>query len=173
VTDSEQIYSGRLIKLFCETVELPGGQTTRLEIVRHPGGAVIAPVSDQGEICLLRQYRHAAGGFIWELPAGCIDEGESPRETAERELREETGLLAKEWTTLGSIHPSPGFCDEVLHLYLARDLDTVEISHSADEIIEIHWVPIKQVLDMAHLGEISDSKTIAALFRISPHLESD
>lgn len=170
MTDREEIYSGRLIKLYREHVELPGGGVALLDIVRHPGGAVIAPLNEDNEICLLKQFRHAAGGVIWEMPAGCIDPGEMPLQTAKRELREETGLIANSWTALGHILSTPGFCDEVLHLYLARDLVADNTSHGRDEIIEVHWLPVDMAMAMAHKGEISDAKTLALLFRLQPHL---
>ncbi len=162
---AKEIYRGRLITLGLETLELPGGVHLELEIVRHPGGAVVLAANAHNEICLLRQYRHAIGETIWELPAGTVDAGEKPSETAKRELEEEAGVKAEIWRELGSIWPTPGFCDEVLHLYLAQQLDVTAARHNRDELIEIHWFPIETALSMAKNNEINDGKTLAALFR--------
>lgn len=161
-----RIYDGRLIRLNQETVTLPDGREVELEIVHHPGGAVIVAVNDNYEVCLLRQFRHAAGGEIWELPAGCIDRGDvSPLATARRELEEEAGLKAAEWRELGSIFTSPGFCDEVLYLYLARDLTATGTSHEDDELIEVHWFSLDEAMRMLRENVIRDAKTVAALLK--------
>lgn len=160
------IYDGRLIRLNMETVSLPTGNEVELEIVRHPGGAVVVALNDELEVCLLQQYRHAAGGVIWELPAGCIDpEDDTPLATARRELEEEAGLVAGEWQDLGSIYPSPGFCDEVLYLFLARDLTQTRTDHGDDELIEVYWVSLAEALNMISSNDIRDSKTVAGLFK--------
>lgn len=159
------IYHGAVVNLGLETIELPTGELLTLEIVRHPGGAVILAVDNHGRVCLLRQYRHAVGGWIWELPAGVIENGEEPIATARRELREEAGLEANDWIALPSILPTPGFCSEELFLYLARDLREVSAHPSADEQIEVHWKPMEETLAMAVDGRIRDAKTIVAVFR--------
>ncbi len=161
-----RIYDGRLIHLNQETVTLPGGREVELDIVHHPGGAVITALNDKKDVCLLRQFRHAAGGVIWELPAGCIDpEDESPLDTARRELQEEAGLVATDWQDLGSIYTSPGFCDEVLHLFLARDLDHTTTDHEEDELIEVHWLHFEEAVRMVMNNEIRDAKTVAGLLK--------
>ncbi|MDH3640165.1 MAG: NUDIX hydrolase [Gammaproteobacteria bacterium] len=164
------VYGGRLINLNLETVVLPGRQTVELEIVRHPGGAVVTAVNARSEVCLLKQHRYAVGGQIWELPAGTIDAGETPDQTAHRELREEAGVTAAEWIDLGAMFSTPGFCDEQLFLYLARGLKKVDTDHGVDEVIEVHWVPFAKALDMARDGTIRDAKTVVALFRAEPQL---
>ena len=162
-----RIYQGRLISLAIEQAQLPDGRKIGLEVVRHPGGAVVVAVDDSQSVCLLKQYRHAVNAAaLWELPAGCIEASDaSPLATAQRELEEEAGLNAAQWTELGRVLPSPGFCDEILHLYLARHLQAVANSPQEDEIFEIHWLPMQQALAMAAQGEISDAKTIIGLFR--------
>lgn len=167
------VYPGRLITLNLETARLPDGREVELEIVRHPGGAVAAAVNDKQEICLIRQWRHAAGGFIWEVPAGRLDPGEEPEAAARRELLEEAGVIAAEWSSLGAMLPSPGFCDERLHLFLARNLTLVPTQHEDDEHIEIHWRPLNVALEMAVNGEIEDAKTLAILLRASAHLRAN
>lgn len=163
---SRQIYDGRLIRLNQETISLPNGNQVELEIVRHPGGAVVVAFNEKREVCLLQQYRHAAGGVIWELPAGCIDpDDDTPLATARRELEEEAGLVAGDWQDLGSIYSSPGFCDEVLYLFLARNLTETRTDHGIDELIEVHWVALDEALRMISHNDIRDSKTVAGLFK--------
>ena len=169
--NDQTVYRGRLITLAREQAELPDGRKLELEIVKHPGGAVVAALDADDQVCLLKQYRHAAHGTLWELPAGCIDPGDaSPLATAKRELEEEAGLVSAQWDELGSILPSPGFCDEVLHLFLARSLTFVDIRHEEDEMIEVHWLDFERALAMAATGEINDSKSVAGLFRTSHFL---
>jgi ADP-ribose pyrophosphatase len=137
-----------------------------LDIVHHPGGAVIVALNDDLDVCLLRQFRHAAGGTIWELPAGCIDpKDDSPLATARRELEEEAGLVAGDWRELGSIFTSPGFCDEVLYLFLARELKSTRTDHEEDELIEVHWLGFDEALRMVTDNDIRDGKTVAALLK--------
>lgn len=163
---TRRIYDGRLIQLDQETVSLPNGNEVELDIVHHPGGAVITALNGHDEVCLLRQFRHATGGYIWELPAGCIDAGDaSPLETARRELEEEAGLRAGQWRELGSIFTTPGFCDEVLYLYLARDLEHTGTAHGEDELIEVRWLPFDGALRMVMDNEIRDAKSVAGLLK--------
>ncbi len=158
------VYRGRLISLGLETVDLPGDVELELEIVRHPGGAVIVAVDAERKVCLIRQYRYAVGGYIWELPAGTIDADETPLQTAKRELEEEAGVRAGIWRDLGTIWPSPGYCDEILHLYLARELNRTDVRHNYDELIEVHWLSVDTTLTMVRNNEIRDAKTVAGLF---------
>ncbi len=166
------VYQGRLIRLEIETIRLPSNIELELEIVRHPGGAVIVAVNTDQAVCLIRQYRYAVGGNIWELPAGTIDPEETPLQTAKRELEEEAGVRAKRWRELGSIWPSPGFCDETLYLYLAQELEMTRLKHNSDEVIQVHWLPLESALTMVHRNEIRDAKTVAALFRTNQLLTS-
>ena len=159
------VYRGRLIELGLETAVLPNGATIELEIVRHPGGAVVLALDEADRVCLLRQYRHVAGDWIWELPAGVIEVGEDPLETAQRELREEAGLVAAQWRELGTMLPSPGFCSEELFLYQAGNLSHVGADIQPDEQIEVHWHTLEQVRAMAVDGRIRDAKTLVALYR--------
>lgn len=159
------IYQGHIVDLGLETVELPEHPPFQLEIMRHPGGAAVVAINAQYQVCLIRQYRHAAGGWIWEIPAGKIDPDELPSRTAERELQEEVGLLANRWTDLGEMLSSPGFCSEVIYLYLAQELTEVGHNREAHELIEMHWVAFQEALQWARQDKIRDAKSIAALFR--------
>ncbi|MEY6431741.1 NUDIX hydrolase [Thioalkalicoccus limnaeus] len=159
------VFRGRVVDVGVETVRLPNGQSVSLEIIRHPGGAAVVALDGEQRVCLLRQYRHAAGGWLWELPAGQIDPGERPRATAQRELAEEAGLVARDWTELGPVHSSPGVFTEIIHLYLARDLRELPVAHGADEVIEVHWYPFAEVLEWCVTSVITDAKTAIGLMR--------
>jgi len=159
------VYRGRVIDVGVDTVTLPNGRTCDLEIIRHPGGAAVVALNTQMHVCLLRQYRHAAGGWLWELPAGRIDPGEQPLETAQRELAEEAGVQADGWEDLGAMFSSPGVFTERIHLYLARQLTETEQCTEEHEVLEVHWLPLRQALDWAISGEIRDAKTLVGLFR--------
>ena len=158
------IYQGSVVDLGIETAQLPDGRSIDLEVVRHPGGAAVVALDPARGVCLLRQYRHAGGGWLWELPAGKLDPGETPLATARRELEEEAGLRARDWQRLTEFLTTPGFCDEVIHLFLARDLEYVQALPQAHECIEIHWRPFAEALAMAERGDIRDGKTLLGLF---------
>jgi ADP-ribose pyrophosphatase len=157
------IYEGKVITLNIESLSLPNGTPLALEVVRHPGGAAVVALDDTDRVCLLRQYRHAGGGWLWELPAGKIDPGEAPQSTAQRELAEEAGLQAGDWRKLGQVLTTPGFCDEVIHLYLARRLETVPVQHHEHELIEVHWLDFDTALQQVSDGTINDAKTMLGL----------
>lgn len=160
---TKSLYEGRVIRLGLESLQLPNGQPLELEIVRHPGGAAVVALDAEDRVCLLRQYRHAAGGWLWELPAGKLEPGEAAQLTAQRELEEEAGLQAGAWHRLGEILTTPGFCDEVIHLFLARQLTQIPARPQAHELIEIHWLPLNSALQQVHGGEIRDAKTMLGL----------
>lgn len=172
VVKREAVFQGRVIEVSIETVELPNGRQADLEIVRHPGGAASVALDEQERVCLLHQFRHAAGGWLWELPAGKIDPGESPLATATRELAEEAGVTAADWTDLGFLHSSPGVFTEVIHLYLARGLESQGHDHGPEEIIEVHWLPLNQALDWCNDGTITDAKTLIGLYRADALIRS-
>jgi ADP-ribose pyrophosphatase len=159
------IYRGRVITLDVETVELPNGHRAELEIVHHPGGAAVVAIDAEDRVCLLRQYRHAAGGWIWELPAGKLEPGEPPLVTAQRELLEEGGVTAAHWCELGSYLSSPGVFDEVIHLYVATGITRAVSAAEADEVFEVHWIPRAEARARALGGALRDGKTLVGVLR--------
>lgn len=165
-------YAGRVVTLNVETVRLPNGHVTDLEIMHHPGGAAVVAIDDRSRVCLLRQFRHAIGGWIWELPAGKLEPSEPPLSTARRELTEEAGVEGGEWQELGDYVSSPGVFTEVVKLYLARHLSAVTMAHEAAELIEIHWVPFSEACGRALGGDINDGKTALGLLRAQALLTS-
>lgn len=168
----EQIFKGRVVDLGMEQVTLPDGRKFPLEVVRHPGGAAMAAVNEAGEVCLVKQLRHCAGGFIVELPAGKLETGELAVATAKRELEEEAGLTASSWRDLGTMLSTPGFCDEVIYLYLATDLTVVDTNHEEDEVIEVFWMSLDEACEQALSSTITDSKTVVGLLRAQAALKN-
>jgi ADP-ribose pyrophosphatase len=158
----EVVYKGRIVELGLEDAVLPNGAEVRLEIIRHQGAAGVVPLHNDGTVTLLRQYRHAAGGTIWEIPAGVVDPGENPETCAGRELDEEVQLRG-ELQPLGMIHTTPGFTDEKIWLYLATDLSESGGCPDADESLEPVRIPFAKALQMVRKGDITDAKTICAL----------
>jgi ADP-ribose pyrophosphatase len=159
------IHVGRVTQFNIETVRLPNGHIADLEILHHPGGAAVVALDAAGRVCLLRQYRHAAGGWIDELPAGKLEKGEPPAVTAERELMEEAGVKASDWRSLGPYVSSPGVFTEIVHLFLAQNLTFVDSRHEPSESIEIHWVDFQVACQRAAQGELNDGKSALGLLR--------
>ncbi len=157
------IHEGRVFRLQKENITLPNGVTLDIDIIRHPGASAIVPISDADDVVLIRQYRHAVGGFIWEIPAGTFNQGETPLACARRELVEETGFSAKVFHSLGQIVPVPGYSDERIHLFLAKGLEPAEQNLDRDELLDVHEVPFGEAIDMIRRAEIVDGKTIAGL----------
>ncbi|SRR5581483_1731152 len=160
-----EIYRGRIVNLRVERVTLPNGVAVDLELMHHPGASAVVAADDAGQVVLIRQYRHAAGGYIWEVPAGVLGPDEPPAACAARELEEEAGVVASDLRHLGTMFTTPGFCDERIHLFLARGLRETALAHEADEAIaEIARIPLDRALGMIRAGEIVDGKTIAGLY---------
>jgi len=159
----EPVYAGRTIRLELHDVTLPGGVRVKLEMVRHPGASAVVPVHDDGTVELIRQYRHATGARIFEVPAGKLSPGEPPEHCAARELEEETGLRAARLEPLGWIWTTPGFCDEKIHLFLAAGLTPGTLALEHDELITPWRGPLDEAVRMIRRGEIVDGKSIAAL----------
>jgi ADP-ribose pyrophosphatase len=169
---SVTIHEGRVFRLTAETVTLANGVTVKLEIIRHPGAAAIVAIEDNRDLLMLRQYRHAVGGAIWEIPAGTLTPGETPLHCAQRELAEEAGVRAAHWKHLGAITPLPGYSDERIHLYLASGLTPTPPQTDPDEILEVHPLPLEKALSMMATGEITDAKTMAGLCLAREHLST-
>ena len=159
---SRRVFEGRTVVLDIDEVELPGGRRVELEVVRHPGAAAVVPFASDRSVLLIRQFRHAAGGTIWEVPAGKLD-GEPPEVCARRELEEEAGRRAGRLERLGSVFTTPGFTDEVIHLFAAFDLEEVPARPEDDEVIEVVEVPLREALEMVFSGELRDAKSALAL----------
>ena len=161
----KDIYEGRVIKVSVDTVDLPNGVRLPLEIVRHPGGAAAVAIDADNRVCLLHQYRHAAGGFIYELPAGKLEPDEPPEVTVRRELAEEAAMSAAQWESLGNFYSSPGVFTEVIHLFLATGLTPVEAAPEQGEVFQIEWWPLELAVERARNGELTDGKTIIGILR--------
>jgi ADP-ribose pyrophosphatase len=155
-----------------ETITLENDETVTLEVIRHPGAAAIVAMPDPDTLLLLQQYRHAVGGTIWEVPAGTLDDGETPEDCARRELIEETGYAGRAWKRLGEITPVPGYSDERIHLFLATDLSPDRQRLDRDELIQVRSVSLSVALEMIDDGTIQDAKTIAALTLVHRRLSS-
>ena len=149
-----------------ENVTLDNGVTVNIDTLRHPGASAIVPLTDEGSVILIRQYRHSVGGYIWEIPAGTLNPGEDPTVCAARELTEETGYTAGSWRKLGEITPVPGYSDERIHLFLATDLRPAAQNLDADEVLDVHEVSFETAAAMIESGDIQDAKTICALLRV-------
>jgi len=160
---TKSIYKGRVISLDIDTVTLPNGVTIDLEIVRHPGAAAVVPLKDDGTVVLIHQHRHAANGFIYEIPAGKLSPGEAPEACAARELEEEVGYRAGALELLSSIFTAPGFTDEVIHIFKATQLVKTEQRLDRDEVLEVVEVPLALAIDMITDGAIRDAKTMVGL----------
>ena len=163
---SKNIYTGKIITLNIDTVTLPNGVTIDLEMVRHPGAAAVVPLKDDGTVMLIRQFRHAAGGFIFEIPAGKLHPGEDPKACAARELEEEIGYRAGTLEPLSSIFTAPGFTDEVIHIYKATGMTTGHQQLDRDEVLEVIEVPLQEALAMIQAGSIRDAKTMVGLLSV-------
>ena len=166
------VFKGRVITVNVESVRLPNGHRAELEIVHHPGGAAVVAIDGIQRVCLLRQYRHAVSGWIWELPAGKLERTEPALATARRELAEEAGVEASEWLELGDYVTSPGVFTETVNLFLARGLRAVTMAHEAGELIEVHWIPFSEACRRALSGELEDGKTALGLLRAQAVLQA-
>jgi ADP-ribose pyrophosphatase len=164
---SEIIYPGRAFTIRRDTLRLPDGHETRFDIVEHVGSVIIIPVDDRGNLLFVRQYRHAVGLDLLELPAGTLDESEAPDTCARREVREETGMAAGLLECLGGFYLAPGYSTEYMHVYLATDLRPDPLEADADEFLTVEYVPLGTVLAMARRGEIPDAKSGKANIGIS------
>ena len=170
---SKTIYDGKILSLKVDTVLLPNGKETTREVVVHPGAVTIAAVTDNQEVIMIKQFRYPAGKILWELPAGKIDAGEDPKDCALRELAEETGFGARETKHISTFYTTPGFSDEIMHVFWAGNLYPDKKIPDDDEFIDIHKIPLKKAVEMVVSGEITDGKSIAGILLAKAHLSGD
>lgn len=168
---SEILMKGRAFTIRRDHLKTPDERETKLEIIEHSGSVVIIPIDENGNVLLVRQYRHATGGDLLELPAGTLEENENPEVCAAREIREETGMAAREFTKLGEFYLAPGYSTELMVVFLARGLSHDPLEADADEFLSVESVPIVEAIQMAERGEIPDAKSLAALFLAKPSLQ--
>ncbi|MBO8163100.1 MAG: NUDIX hydrolase [Brevibacillus sp.] len=161
---SQTIYDGRIIKVKVDEVRLPNGKTAKREIVNHQGAVAVLALTDEGRMVTVRQFRKPLERTIVEIPAGKLEPGEDPLECAKRELAEETGYQAEQFTHLSSFYTSPGFADELLHLYLATGLQPGPVKPDDDEFVEVEELTLEEAKRLHERGEIRDAKTVLALF---------
>lgn len=170
---SRRIYTGKVLSLDLDQVRFPDGSTGELEMIRHSGASAIVPIFDveksDPEILLIRQYRYAANGYVYEIPAGRLDGDETPEDCARRELKEETGYSATRIRPLTTIYTTPGFTDERIHLFVGEGLAPGKDDRESDEFLELHPTPLSHALAMIRAGEIVDGKTIVGLFLVQPN----
>jgi ADP-ribose pyrophosphatase len=174
VLSSKVVYQGKVFKVTSDKVKEPNGITATRDVIRHSGSVVVLAVdetSDEPRVLLERQYRYAAQSYLWELPAGRIDPGESALAGAKRELIEETGYRAKKWKRVLRFYASPGFLDETMEIFLARELTSGEAQPEADEVIECHLVRLSEAIDMIFSGKIHDGKAIAGVLWLAQAIQ--
>lgn len=161
-------FSGHIINLRVDDVTLPNGKPATREVVEHPGGVCVAALTDQQELLFVRQFRYPYGEVLLELPAGKLDRGgEDPLEAGKRELREETGAVATAYRSLGKLYPSPGYCDEIIHLYMAQGLTFGDSEPDEDEFLECERIPLDRAVEMVLNNEITDAKTQVAILKVA------
>ena len=169
---SDTVFEGGLISVRVDEVELADGTRARREVVEHPGAVAVVPLLEDGRVVMIRQYRHAAGKVLWELPAGLVEEGEGPEECARRELGEEVGYEPGELVPLFSTFLSPGFSSEIIHIFLARDLRPVNVASEPDEQIEAVPVPLAEAVAMVRRGEVQNAAAICGLLAVAKRAQA-
>ena len=167
---SEKIFSGRLIDLYFDHIELPNGKSSTREWIKHPGAVCIVPILPNGNLCLIRQYRYGPRAEFIEIPAGKLDVGEDPLVCAKRELEEEIGYIAGKLTFLTNIHPAIGFSNEKMWMYLAEDLILSKQNLDQDEFLELYPLPLKKAIDLIYEGKITDVKTVIGILWLDKFL---
>jgi ADP-ribose pyrophosphatase len=171
-TASDLKFKGRVIQVSSERLRYANGREYDIDFVRHPGAAAVVALDAAERLCVVRQYRHGIADFLWEIPAGKLDRGEAPEACAIRELAEETGVTARRWSSLGLYLPAPGIFTEVIHLFLAEDLEVGTARPDADEELQLDWLPFAEALDRVARGDWNDGKTALALLRAQYRMHS-
>ena len=163
--DSEKVFTGKVFSIDRDRVKMPNGGTVTVDVVRHSRSVVLVPVPEPGQLILVRQYRYAVNAFLWEFPAGSVDEGESPEEAARRECHEEIELVPSTIVRLGALYPTPGYCDEEMVFFRLSGLEKTDEKAAVDEDedIEVKVFELRDVREMVRRGEIQDMKTVVAL----------
>jgi ADP-ribose pyrophosphatase len=169
---SRRVYEGKIIHVDRDTVQFPNGSVGELEMVRHPGASAVVPFltdpkSGDPQILLIKQFRHAADAFIYEIPAGRLDEGEDPAVCAARELKEETGCVAARIEHLYTFYTTPGFTDERIHAFIATGLTRGDVAHETDEFMSVETVTLSHALELIKTGELKDAKSALALLYVA------
>ncbi len=164
------IFKGNVISLRTENVQLPNGEETVRELVHHPGAVAIIPVTEEGKIVVVRQFRKALEKTIIEIPAGKLEPGEQPEASAHRELEEETGYIAKEMTYMTTFYTSPGFADELVHMYVAKNLDIGVVNRDDDEFMDVLTITLEEAKALIQSGDICDAKTMYAVQYMELHI---
>ena len=167
---SETLLKGRAFAIRRDWLKTPDGRETKYDIIEHGGSVILVPLDADGNLLFVRQYRHAAGTDLLELPAGTLDEGEEPAVCAAREIREETGFAAGKLEKIGEFYLAPGYSTEFMVVYLATDLKHDPLEADADEFLSVEKIPVKQALEMAEKGGIPDAKSLAALLLAQRYL---
>ncbi|WP_455207926.1 NUDIX hydrolase [Kaarinaea lacus] len=166
-------FIGKIIQVEMRHITLPNGHQMEMEVVHHPGGAAVVALNDRKEICLLKQYRCVFDEWLWEIPAGKRDHQEPPLITAQRELAEEAGVLAGQWTDLGAMISSPGVFSERVYLYLAQHLSATTPNVAQDEVLQVHWLALEEALQWVMRGEIVDAKSAIAILKTYQLVNND
>ncbi|UCE00390.1 MAG: NUDIX hydrolase [Chloroflexota bacterium] len=169
--ESETLYRGKAFDVRRDLVLLPDGKTTSVDIVVHPGAVTLIPINSDGKLLFVRQYRHAVGRMLLELPAGTLDAGEKPEDCALREIREETGMSASRLEKVGEFFLVPGYSTEYMYIYLASGLQSAPLPGDEDEFITVEAVDLARIPELISKGDLRDAKSLAALFLAKPYLE--
>ncbi len=168
----EYIFKGRIVRLRVDEAELPNGTHAAREVIEHPGGVCVAALTEQNELLFVEQFRYPYMEVVLELPAGKLELGEDPFEAGKRELQEETGAVAAEYQDLGKFYPTPGYCGETIHMYLAKDLTFTAQNLDADEFLEVRRIPLEEAYQMVMRNEIRDGKTQVGILKTYFHVKA-
>jgi len=167
---SEIMYKGRAFVVRRDNLRIPDNRTINYDLIEHHGSVILVPIDEQGQVYFVRQYRHAAGQELLELPAGTLEPGEAPEACAAREVREETGMAAANLKEIGGFYLAPGYSTEFMHVFLATGLSHNPLKADEDEFLSVEILPFAEALKMAQSGHLPDAKSLAALLLVQPHL---